>query len=80
MQLMQLVEAVHKFTVTYPVTLTVLHKDTLIVAHDGQVTTTAWENPMAIWRGITAAHAASYLLWTPSRPLEAITASLITNT
>lgn len=79
MQLMQLVEAVHKFTITYPVTLAVLHKDTLIVAHDGEVTTTAWENPMAIWRGVTAARAASYLLWTPTRQLEAITASLLAN-
>jgi NAD(P)H-hydrate repair Nnr-like enzyme with NAD(P)H-hydrate dehydratase domain len=77
MQLMQLVEALHKFTVTYPITIAVLHKDTLIVANDGTVTTTAWESPMAIWRGITAARAASYLLWTPDRPLEAITASLL---
>ena len=76
MQLLQLVEALHKFTITYPITLAVLHKDTLIVAHGGEVTTTPWENPMAIWRGVTAARAASYLLWTPSRPLEAITASL----
>lgn len=79
MQLLQLVEAVHKFTVTYPVTIAVLHKDTLIVAHDGQVTTTPWGNPMAIWRGVTAARAASYLIWTPQRPLEAVTASLLSD-
>lgn len=77
MQLLQLVEAVHKFTVTYPVTLTVLHRDTLIVAHAGQVVTTKWDNPMLIWRGVTAAQAASYLLWTPRQPLEAIAASLV---
>ena len=78
MQLLQLVEAVHKFTITYPATLVVLHRDTLIVAHDGQVVTTKWDSPMAIWRGHTAARAASYLLWTPGKPLEAITASLLT--
>lgn len=77
MQLMQLVEAVHKFTTTYPVTIAVLHRDTLIVAHDGQVTTTTWQNPMTIWRGVTAARAATYWLWTPSQPLEAVTASLV---
>ena len=77
MQLLQLVEAVHKFTITYPVTITVLHRDTLIVAHGGKVTTTTWQNPMAIWRGITAARAASYWLWTPNQPLEAVTASLV---
>lgn len=77
MQLLQLVEAVHKFTVTYPVTLAVLHRDTFIIAHDGQVITSKWDNPMAIWRGQTAARAASYSLWTPSQPLEAIATSLV---
>lgn len=78
MQLLQLVEAVHKFTITYPVTLVVLHRDTLVVAHDGQVVSMAWDNPMAIWRGQTAARAASYWLWTPAQPLEAIATSLAT--
>ncbi len=78
MQLMQLVEAVHAFTITYPVTITVLHRETLVVAHGGEVTTTKWDNPMAIWRGQTAARAATYQLWTPSSPLQAITASLLT--
>lgn len=79
MQLMQLVEAVHKFTITYPVTIAVLHRETLVVAHDGNVTTTAWDNPMAIWRGQTASRAASYWAWNPSQPLESITASLVSN-
>lgn len=78
MQLLQLVEAVHKFTVTYPVTIAVLHRDTLVVAHDGEVVTTKWETPLAIWRGITAARAATYLMWTPSQPLQAIATSLVT--
>lgn len=77
MQLLQLVEAVHKFTITYPVTLVVLHKETLVIAHGGRVVTTKWDNPMAIWRGHTAARAASYLLWTPTKPVEAIATSLI---
>lgn len=78
MQLLQLVEAVHKFTVTYPVTIAVLHRDTLVVAHDGEVVTTKWETPLAIWRGITAARAATYLMWTPGQPLQAIATSLVT--
>ena len=78
MQLLQLVEAVHKFTVTYPVTIAVLHRDTLIVAHGEEVVTTKWETPLAIWRGITAARAATYLMWTPSQPLQAIATSLVT--
>lgn len=77
MQLMQLVEALHKFTVTYPITLAVLHKDTVIVAHDGQVTTTPWDSPMLIWRGNTAAKAAVYWSWNVNQPLQSITASLL---
>lgn len=77
MQLTNLVEAVHKFTITYPVTLVVLHKDHLIVASNGAVTSQAWDNPMLIWRGSVAAKAAAYWLWTPSKPLEAITSSIL---
>lgn len=80
MQLLQLVEAVHKFTITYTVTLVVLHKDVLVVAHGGDVTTTAWDSPMAIWRGTTATRAACYLMWTPTQPLQAITTSLVAHT
>lgn len=77
MQLAQLVDALHKFTITYPVCITVLHKEHLIVSYNGEVVTTDWENPMAIWRGQTAARAASYWLWSPDKPLEAISASLL---
>lgn len=77
MQLLQLVEAVHKFTITYPITIAVLHRDTLVVAHAGQVTSTKWDSPMAIWRGTTAARAATYWLWTPRQLLEAVSTSLI---
>ncbi len=76
MQLTQLVENLHKFTITYPVTIASLHNDTLLIAHGGNVTTTKWDNPMAIWRGTTAATAASYWLWNQQKPLEAVTASL----
>jgi NAD(P)H-hydrate repair Nnr-like enzyme with NAD(P)H-hydrate dehydratase domain len=77
MQLAQLVDALHKFTITYPVTIAVLHKDHLIVASNGEATTTEWENAMAIWRGSVATVAACYLLWHPTRPLEAVSASLV---
>lgn len=77
MQLVQLVENLHKFTITYPVAIATLHNETLLLAHDGQVVTTKWENPMAIWRGTTAARAASYWLWNSDKPLEATTASVV---
>jgi hypothetical protein len=79
MQLSQLVEALHKFTITYPVGITVLHKDYLLVADGGEVTSTEWQNPMAIWRGSVATKAASYWLWNQNSLLEAVTASLVSS-
>ncbi len=76
MQLQQLVEALHKFTITYPVTIATFHQNQLVIAHDGEVTSTPWENPMAIWRGSVATQAAVYWLWNPKKPLHAVTASL----
>lgn len=76
MQLMRLVEALHKFTITYPVTLSVFHQDMMLVANNGQVTSTPY-NPMRIWRGETATKAATYWLWNPKKPLESITSSLL---
>ena len=75
MQLMQLVDALHKFTITYPVTLVTFHHNQLLVAHAGTVVSQEFDEPMHIWRGLTAARAATYLLWNPTTPLEAIATS-----
>ena len=77
MQLLQLVETLHKFTITYPVTVMTFHQDQLVIASGGQVTTTPWDAPMAIWKGGVATHAAAYYLWNPKKPLQAATASLV---
>lgn len=77
MQLTNLVEALHKFTITNPVTIAVLHQDTFIVANGGEVTTTPFAEPMQIWRGRTATIAAVYWLWSLKKPLESITTSLV---
>lgn len=77
MQLTNLVEALHKFTITYPVSIAVLHKETLLIASSGQVTSTPYENAMQIWRGITATNAATYWLWNSSKTLESVTASFL---
>jgi len=76
MQLMQLVEILHKLTITYPATIVTFHQNQLVIAYDGQVVTQEFSDPMMIWRGTTATRAASYLLWEPKKPLEAITASI----
>lgn len=76
MQLMQLVDALYKFTITYPATIMTLHKDVLIVAHNGQVITQQWQEPMAIWRGSVATNAACYWLWNPGQILQSTAASI----
>lgn len=77
MQLMSLVEILHKFTITYPCTIVTFHQSQLIVAHGGEVITMEFDEPMMIWRGSTATKAACYQLWTPGKPLEAISTSII---
>jgi hypothetical protein len=77
MQLMQLVETLHKFTITYPLTIVTFHQNQLLVAHKGTVVTYEFDQPMAIWRGLTASKAATYLLWNPTKPLEAIATSFL---
>lgn len=79
MQLTNLVEALHKFTITYPVSIAVLHQETILIASGGEVTTTPYDEPMKIWRGITATIAATYWLFSPSKILESVTASVVSN-
>ncbi len=76
MQLLQLVEALHKFTITYPCTIVTLHKDTLIIASSGDIVTQEWSQPMAIWRGSVATRAATYWLWNPTQSFEAVVSSI----
>ena len=77
MQLSQFVDALHKFTITYPLTIASLHKEHLVITHGGQVVTQEWDSPMRIWRGETATRMASYCLWNPSKPLEACATAVI---
>ncbi|MDR0591577.1 MAG: hypothetical protein LBG75_03445 [Candidatus Nomurabacteria bacterium] len=81
MTLSTLVETLHKFTITYPVTVATVHQDTAVVAHSGQVTTTPLSktgySPLTIWSGEAAIKAALYFLWNPSKSLEAVTTSLL---
>lgn len=77
MQLMQFVDTLHKFTLTYPCTVVTLHREHLVIAHGGQVVTQSFDNPMRIWRGETATQMAAYYLWNPSKPLEACAAAIV---
>jgi len=77
MQLSLVVEALHKFTITYPCTLVVLHRDELLIASGGEVISQSYDNPLKIWRGETAARIASYWLWNQALPLESAAAAIV---
>ena len=77
MQLSNLAEALHKFTISYPTTIAVFHSESILVASGGEVTSTPCDNPMKIWRGITATNASVYWLWNLQKILEGVTTSLL---
>lgn len=77
MPLANLVDVLHKFTITYPITIVTFHQGQLVAAYDGQVVSQELDEPMLIWRGITAAKVASYQTWTPKQPLGAAVASFL---
>lgn len=76
MQLSLLVDNLHKFTITYPVTIVSYHQNQLIVAHGGEVVTQELDDPMLIWRGTVATRSACYQIWSANKPLEAIATSI----
>lgn len=81
MPLLPVIETLHKFTLSYPLTLATLHEANIIVAHQGQITTTLLSNtsysPISLWSGQLAAKIAAHQLWNPKHPLEATTFALL---
>lgn len=73
-------ETLHKFTLSYPVTLCTFHQGQIITAHQGQVITTPLElttySPLTLWSGQLAANTLALNLYNPNHPLEATTAAL----
>lgn len=74
------IETLHKFTLTYPVTLLTFHQDVIIVAKDGQIVTTKITDtdysPISLWSGELAAKITGLNLYNPHHPLEATTAAI----
>jgi hypothetical protein len=74
--LMQVVENLHKFTLSYPVNIVLFHKDMLLAASGGRVMSQKFENPTAVWSGKLAVKTAVYQMWTED-VIEAVAASLV---
>lgn len=77
MDLVRLVDTLHILTEKYPASIIVKHLDQLVVASQGQVSTTVTDiDNEDFWRIKTAAHTAVWWLQNPDKPFEAATSAV----
>ena len=81
--LVQVVEAIHKFTLSYPTRIITLHNEQVLIAENGRVNVvplgkTAYA-PITIWGGELAAKIAAINLYNPRNFLKATTAAIFAN-
>ncbi len=78
--LIQIIETLHKFTLSYPATILTFHENQIIVAHGGKIVTTPLEqttySPITLWSGELASKVVAMNLWNPTQPLEATSAAI----
>ncbi len=79
--LVPIVETLHKFTLSYPITILTFHQGNIIVAHAGQVSTTHIVDtnftPISLWSGQLAAKIVALNLFNPDHPFESTTAAIL---
>lgn len=78
--LMPIVETLHKFTLSYPVTILTFHQEKIIAANNGNVITTSIDKtdytPIALFVGNLASKVAALELWNPGKSFEATQSAL----
>jgi hypothetical protein len=77
MDLLRAVDALHELTLKHPVAIITRHLDTILVALNGQVSSTACSPDERIWRVKVGSGAAVWWMQNPSKPFEALTTSLV---
>lgn len=74
-------EILHKFTLSYPVSIITLHNGQVLVAKNGRVVATGLEktafSPISFWSGEVAAKIAALNLYNPNNFLEATISAII---
>lgn len=74
------IETLHKFTLTYPLTILTFHQENIIVAHGGQIVTThivdTSYSPISLWSGELAANIVALNTYNPNQPLAATAAAI----
>lgn len=75
------IETLHKFTLTYQTTILTFHQENIIVAHNGNISTTPILNteysPISLWSGQLAAKVTAMNLFNPDHPFEATTSAIL---
>ncbi len=78
--LMQVAENLHKFTLSYPVSIITLHDNQIIIAKNGNINVLPLEktdySPMTIWSGECAAKLTAMNLFNPDNFLNASVAAM----
>lgn len=77
MDMIRLTEWLHTFTKASPLYIITEHNEMMLVAVNGEVSTTRAAENTPIWRVRTAAQAGVWWLQNPSRPFEALTTAML---
>ena len=81
--LLPVVETLHKFTLSYPLSLLTFHEGQILAAQNGTVCSvplaSTTYSPLSLWSGEVAARAAIFQLFNPSRALDSLLAALSSN-
>ena len=78
--LLPVLETLHKFTLSYPVSILTFHDGKIITAKNGKIISTKLEkteySPISLWDGRLAAKISAFALYNPKKPLESLNAAL----
>ncbi len=77
MDFLRLIESLHQFTEKYESAVIVKHLQTILVAADGQVSTTKLTIDQEMWRVKTAAQAATWWLQNPTKMFQSLTSAIL---
>lgn len=77
MDLLRLTESLHAFTELYPIHIVVKQHEQLIVAVNGEVSTTRLAHDLKIWRVQVAARCAVWWLQNPGKAFQALSVAVL---
>jgi NAD(P)H-hydrate repair Nnr-like enzyme with NAD(P)H-hydrate dehydratase domain len=77
MDLLRLIDTIHEFATQHNLNIIVKHLDTIVIASDGQVSTTKMPSDIKKWRVSTAAQASVWWLQNPTKSFQALSTAII---